>query len=67
MPLEDLTDAIRENAGGPKQVSTDGLTVSQHSLKDQIDALNHLREADISKSRKLPVRIARIRPGGALG
>lgn len=67
MPLEDVTDAIRENLTGPKSVATDGLSVNQHSLKDQLDALDRLKESDAGKSRKLPVRIAKIRPGGALG
>lgn len=67
MPLDHIVDAIRENAAGPKQVSTDGLNVSQHSLKDQLDAIDRLKEDNLGKSRKLPVRIAKIRPGGALG
>jgi len=32
---DDLKDAIKQNAGGPKQASADGVNVQQHPLDDQ--------------------------------
>ncbi|HPP28912.1 MAG TPA: hypothetical protein PLV57_20585 [Phycisphaerae bacterium] len=43
---DDLKDAIRQNAQGPKQVSTDGVNVEQHSLADQIAADKYLAAKD---------------------
>ena len=39
---EDLKDAIKQNAGGPKQAGADGVNVQQHSLDDQIAADKYL-------------------------
>ena len=35
---DDLKDAIKQNAEGPKQASADGVSTQQHSLADQIAA-----------------------------
>ncbi|MGB2824536.1 MAG: hypothetical protein WBF17_26410 [Phycisphaerae bacterium] len=39
---DDLDNAIRQNAEGPKQATADGVTVQQHALADQIAADKHL-------------------------
>ena len=36
--MADLTPNIESNAQGPKRVTSDGTTVEQHSIKDQIEA-----------------------------
>jgi hypothetical protein len=43
---EDLKDAIKKNAEGPKQASADGVTAQQHSLADQIAADKYLAAKD---------------------
>lgn len=43
---DDLKDAIKKNAQGPKQASADGVTAQQHSLADQIAADKYLAAKD---------------------
>lgn len=43
---DDLKDAIKKNAEGPKQASADGVTAQQHSLPDQIAADKYLAAKD---------------------
>jgi hypothetical protein len=38
-------ETIAENADGPQSVSSDGTTVTQHSLKDQIEADKYRRKS----------------------
>lgn len=61
---EDLTQAINENAVGPKQVTVDGTTTVAHSLSDQIEAHKY-QQALAARKRNRGIRIQRIRPGGA--
>ena len=62
---EDLDDAIEQNAAGPKQVTSDGVTVQQHSLADQITADKHLaaKRAMSSNPVKAFVRVKIVPPG----
>ncbi len=39
---EDLDSTIEQNAAGPRQVTSDGLTAQQHPLPDQIAADKYL-------------------------
>jgi len=39
---DDLEQSIRDNAAGPASASGDGTQVSQHSLRDQIEADKYL-------------------------
>ncbi len=63
---EDLQDAIKQNAEGPKQASADGVNVQQHSLADQIAADKYL---EAKKARKNPAkaftRVKIVPPGTA--
>jgi len=63
---EDLQDAIKQNAEGPKQASADGVNVQQHSLADQIAADKYL---EAKKARKNPskafTRVKIVPPGTA--
>ena len=34
-PQGDLKDAIKQNAGGPKQAAADGVSTQQHPLAEQ--------------------------------
>ena len=61
---DDLDDTIRDNASGPSEVSVDGQTVRQHSLKDQMDADRHLSSKQAAK-KKLGVRMTKVVPPGA--
>ena len=63
--VDDLKESIAKNAAGPASASGDGQSVSQHSLRDQIAADEYLRQSRASRSRRLPIRIAKVIPGGA--
>ena len=47
---EDLKDAIKSNAEGPKQAGADGVSAQQHSLADQIAADKYLAGKAASRS-----------------
>jgi len=60
----DLKDNIEQNAQGPKQAAADGVSTSQHSLKDQIEADKYLKANDARMDfRKGFTRIKIVSPG----
>ena len=63
---ENLDIAIEQNATGPKQVTSDGVTVQQHSLADQIAADKHVdaKAAGRNPANAL-VRMKIVPPGSA--
>jgi hypothetical protein len=61
---DDLKDAIKNNATGPKQASVDGVTTQQHSLADQIAADKHLANKEAAKNPvKAFTRVKIVNPG----
>ena len=62
---DDLKDAIKQNAEGPKQATADGLSTQQHSLADQIEADKYLAGKDaVSKNpAKAFTRVKIVPPG----
>ena len=64
---DDLKDAIKQNAEGPKQAGADGVNVQQHSLDDQIEADKYLagKEAVSKNPAKAFVRVKIVPPGTA--
>jgi len=63
-----LADTIESAASEPAEASGDSIRVKRHSLPDQIAADNHLagNAAVAQNTRTLGLRIARIRPPGAI-
>jgi hypothetical protein len=61
-----IQDAIRENATGPKRVSSDGITVEQHDVKDQIAAEKHQASKQAAQAKGLGIKLAKISPGGTV-
>ena len=61
---EDLKDAIKQNAEGPRQASVDGVSTEQHSLPDQIAADKYLasKQAGCNPAKAL-TRMKIIPPG----
>ena len=61
---DDLKDAIKKNAEGPKQASADGVTAQQHSLADQIAADKYLaaKEARANPAKAF-TRVKIVPPG----
>jgi len=47
---QNLDNAIRQNASGPKSAEVDGQKVEQHSLKDQIAADEYLAKKKAAKN-----------------
>ena len=62
---DDLKDAIKQNAEGPKQASADGVSAQQHSLADQIAADKYLagKEAVSKNPARAFVRVKIVPPG----
>lgn len=63
--MTEIIDSIEENARSPRRVSGDEGAVETHSLRDQIEADKYLRERMAGSRKRLPVRLAKIKPGGA--
>ena len=62
--MADLSEQIRTNAAAPRRMTVDGNTAEQHSLREQIEADQYLRQRDAGRGSKLPIRLAKIQPGG---
>ncbi len=61
---EDLTDAIQQNAEGPKRAQGDAGSVEQHGLKDQIEADKYLASKEAVKNpAKAFTRVKIVPPG----
>ncbi len=55
---------IKSNAEGPRRVMTDGVTVEQHPLPDQIAADQYLLKKRAGRRRGLGVKCVKLTPGG---
>jgi hypothetical protein len=62
---DDLKDAIKKNAQGPRQAGADGVTAQQHSLADQIAADKYLaaKDAAARNPAKGFARVKIVAPG----
>jgi len=63
---DDEKDRIGKCAEEPASVEMDGQKVTQHRLKDQIEADKYLAAKETAKSKKLGVRLVKIVPPGAV-
>ena len=61
---DDLKDKIKENAEGPASAEVDGQRVTQHNLKDQIEADRYLQSKQAMK-KGLGIRLTKLVPPGA--
>lgn len=59
-----LETSITTNGQGPAEAQGDAGRVAQHSLPDQIAADKYLAEKQAGRRKTLPIRLARLRPGG---
>ena len=62
---DDLKDAIKQNAEGPKQASADGVSAQQHPVNDQIAADKYLAGKDAASKNpaKAFTRVKIVPPG----
>ncbi len=63
--VDDLDDAIRTNAEGPKSASGDLGSIEQHSIPDQIAADRYLASKTAARSKGLGLRLTKVVPPGA--
>ena len=61
---KDLDETIRDNASAPKRAASDGVSVEQQSLPDQIATDKYLESKKASRTKGLGVKLAKISPGG---
>lgn len=61
---DDIADAIAENATGPKSMSVDGQSVTQHSIDDQIKAANHVAGQTAASKPHFGLRFTKLIPPG---
>jgi hypothetical protein len=61
---DELANAIKENATGPKRAQGDSGSVEQHALTEQIEADRYLASKEAAK-KGLGVRMTRVIPPGA--
>jgi len=62
--MGNTTSNIEENAKQPKSVSADNVDVSQHSLRDQIEADKYLRNRSAANKKRLPIRFQKVQGKG---
>lgn len=63
---DNLDQAIRDNAAGPKRAQGDVGSVEQHGLKDQVEADRYLNSKDAVKKKGLGIKITRAIPHGTV-
>ena len=62
---DELDDAIRTNAEGPKSASGDSGSMQQHSIPDQIAADRYLASKKAARARSMGIRLTKVVPPGA--
>ena len=63
---DDLKDTIKESANGPASAEVDGQRVTQHKLKDQIEADRYVKSSDAVAKGSRGLRISKMVPPGAV-
>lgn len=62
---DEIRDQILSDAQGPKSVSTDGVSVSQRDLREQIEADRYLSERSAVSTTRRGLRFSKLVPPGA--
>lgn len=62
---DELKDKIRENAAGPASAEVDGQRVTQHNLKDQIEADRYAKSSEAVAKSGRGLRFSKLVPPGA--
>jgi len=63
---DDLEETIRENAAGPASASGDAGSVTQHALRDQIEADKYLEAKKAAKASGRGLLFSKLVPPGAV-
>lgn len=62
---ENIEDAIKRNANGPKSAEVDGQRVEQHSLSDQIKADEYLAKKKVMQKGGTGLKVTLMHHSGA--
>jgi len=62
----DIETTIDTSAQGPRKASSDGLSVEQHGLLDQIEADKYLESKRASRKAGLGIKLVKLKPSGAV-
>jgi hypothetical protein len=63
---ETLENTIRQNSEGPAKASSDGCSVEQHPLGDQIAADKYLASKTAAQTKGLGIKFTKLSPPGAV-
>ena len=61
---DNLDDALRSNASGPRRARGDSAEIEQHPLADQIAADRYLASKNAAKNKGLGIRFKKLVPPG---
>jgi hypothetical protein len=63
---DDLQDVLKKNAAGPASAEVDGQRVTQHKLKDQIEADRYMKSSEAVAKGHRGLRISKLVPPGSV-
>lgn len=63
---DELKDAIEENAMEPASADIDGVRVTQHGIREQIEAHKYLAGMRAASRGRTGLRLAKVIPPGAV-
>ncbi|HBG25934.1 MAG: hypothetical protein A2Y10_19380 [Planctomycetes bacterium GWF2_41_51] len=63
---ENLEETIKESLKSPAKVSSDGVSVEQHSLSEQIAADKYLASKTATQKKGLGIKFSIVSPPGAV-
>ncbi len=63
---ENLEKTIEENLNSPAKVTSDGCSVEQHPLSEQIAADKYLASKAASRRKGLGIRFSKLSPSGTV-
>ncbi|OHB60788.1 MAG: hypothetical protein A2Y12_16090 [Planctomycetes bacterium GWF2_42_9] len=62
---DNLEKSILDNASSPAKVSSDGVSIEQHPLSDQIAADKYLASKTATQRKGLGIKFSKLSPPGA--
>jgi hypothetical protein len=63
---DELNNSIFDNASSPAKVSSDGISVEQHPLSDQIAADKYLASKTATQRKGLGIKFSKLSPSGTI-
>jgi hypothetical protein len=63
---DDLNNSILDNASSPAKVTSDGNSVEQHPLSEQIAADKYLASKNATRRKGLGIKFSKLSPSGTV-